>query len=150
MPVTWSAATVRAHCVGALRATLINDLKGLASDVVIAGEGHTELGALVVPDWDALRDIVRDPGLDRFALLDHPKIRRIAADLLDAHAARASGSSTRVRRIMFLEAPLSFERGEVTDKGSINQRAVLRHRADLVENLWSEDPRVIVLERVRG
>lgn len=56
----------------------------------------------------------------------------------------------RVTRMMFLEVPLSFEKGEVTDKGSINQRAVLRHRADLVESLWSEDPRVIVLSRERA
>ena len=129
--------------VGPLRGKLTNDLKGLASDVVIAGEGHSELGALVVPDWDALRDLVGEPGLDPFALLDHPDVRRRAAELLGQHAARATDSATRVTRLMFLEAPLSFDRGEVTDKGSINQRAVLRERADLVDRLWSEDPRVI-------
>ena len=136
--------------VGALRAKLTNDLKGLASDVVVAGEGHTDLGALVVPDWDALRAMVDEKGLEGEALLNHPKVRRVAADLLDAHAARATGSASRVTRMMFLEVPLSFEKGEVTDKGSINQRAVLRHRADLVENLWSEDPRVIALSRERA
>ena len=47
-------------------------------------------------------------------------------------------------------APLSFDRGEVTDKGSINQRAVLRNRADLVACLWSDDPRVITLGSVRA
>lgn len=135
--------------VGALRAALTNDLKGLASDVVIAGEGHLELGALVVPDWNAIRDIARTPALEGVALLNHPRVRRVAADLLDAHAARSTGSANRVTRIMFLEAPLSFDRGEVTDKGSINQRAVLRNRADLVENLWSEDPRVIHLNAER-
>jgi feruloyl-CoA synthase len=135
--------------VGALRATLTNDLNGLASDVVIAGEGHLELGALVVPDWNAIRAIARKPALGGEALLNHPKVRRVAADLLDAHAARSTGSASRVTRIMFLEAPLSFDRGEVTDKGSINQRAVLRNRADLVENLWSEDPRVIHLNAER-
>ncbi|MGI3166978.1 feruloyl-CoA synthase [Pseudooceanicola sp. 200-1SW] len=134
--------------VGALRAQLTNDLKGLASDVVVAGEGHTELGALVVPDWDALAAMVDEDVTDE-ALLNHPKVRRVAADLLDAHAARATGSASRVTRMMFLEVPLSFEKGEVTDKGSINQRAVLRHRADLVENLWSEDPRVISLHMER-
>lgn len=39
----------------------------------------------------------------------------------------------------------AFDKGEVTDKGSVNRRAVLRHRADLVEALWSDDPRVIPL-----
>ncbi|MBR9764461.1 MAG: AMP-binding protein, partial [Rhodobacteraceae bacterium] len=136
--------------VGPLRARLTNDLQGLASDVVIAGEGHTELGALVVPDWDKLRAMVDEKDLEGEALLTHPKVRRVAADLLDAHAVRATGSATRVTRMMFLDVPLSFEKGEVTDKGSINQRAVLRQRADLVANLWSEDPRVISLSRERA
>ena len=136
--------------VGALRARLTNDLKGLASDVVIAGEGHYELGALAVPDWAALRTLAGEAGLAGEALLNHPTVRRRATELLAAHATRASGSATRVTRLMFMEAPLSFDRGEVTDKGSVNQRAVLRHRADLVANLWSgEDPRVIALARER-
>ncbi|WP_343079987.1 feruloyl-CoA synthase [Ostreiculturibacter nitratireducens] len=131
--------------VGPLRATLTNDLKGLASDAVIAGEGRYELGALVVPDWAKLRSIAGDPKLEGESLLHHPKVRRAAAEMLAAHAARATGSASRVTRIMFMEVPLSFDKGEVTDKGSINQRAVLRHRADLVESLWSDDPRVIAL-----
>jgi feruloyl-CoA synthase len=131
--------------VGPLRAQLINDLKGLASDVVIAGEGHRELGALVVPDWSALRALVDDPGLDGEALLHHRTVRRAAAERLAAHATKATGSATRVTRVMFMGVPLSFDRGEVTDKGSINQRAVLLHRADLVASLWSDDPRVIAL-----
>jgi feruloyl-CoA synthase len=55
----------------------------------------------------------------------------------------ATGSASRVTRLMFLADPLDFNLGEVTDKGSINQRAVLRHRADLVQTLWSADDRVI-------
>jgi feruloyl-CoA synthase len=135
--------------VGALRATLTNDLKGLASDVVIAGEGHTELGALVLPDWSALRAIAGDASLEGEALLNHAKVRRAAAEMLEAHAARASGSASRVVRMMFLDVPLSFDKGEVTDKGSINQRAVLQHRADMAASLWSDDPRVIALSTVR-
>jgi feruloyl-CoA synthase len=136
--------------VGALRAKLTNDLKGLASDVVIAGEGHTELGALVLPDWSALRAIAGDASLEGEALLNHPKVRQAAAEMLQAHAARASGSASRVVRMMFLDVPLSFDKGEVTDKGSVNQRAVLQHRADTVASLWSDDPRVIALSTVRA
>ncbi len=131
--------------VGPLRATLTNDLKGLASDVVIAGEGHHQLGALVVPDWAALRTIAGVPDLGGEALLHHPAVRRTASDRLAAHARKATGSATRVTRIIFLDAPLLFDKGEVTDKGSVNQRAVLHHRADLVDSLWSDDPRVIAL-----
>lgn len=50
-------------------------------------------------------------------------------------------------RMMFLSVPLDFDMGEVTDKGSINHRAVLRHRTDAVEALWSEEPRVLEVSR---
>jgi feruloyl-CoA synthase len=136
--------------VGPLRATLTNDLKGLATDTVIAGEGHSELGALVLPDWSALAALAGEAGLMGEALLNHPKVREVAAERLADHATRASGSSSRVTRLMFIEVPLSFDKGEVTDKGSINQRAVLRNRADLVASLWSDDPRVIALGSVRA
>jgi feruloyl-CoA synthase len=45
-----------------------------------------------------------------------------------------------------VQQPLSFDRGEVTDKGSVNQRAVLRERADLVASLWSEDPALLLAD----
>ena len=130
--------------VGPLRAVLTNDLGGLASDAVIAGEGHLELGALLVPNWSALREIAGED-LQGEALLAHPAVRHVTAERLAAHAKKATGSATRVKRLLYLSVPLDFDKGEVTDKGSINQRAVLRHRADLVEALWSEDPRVIAL-----
>jgi feruloyl-CoA synthase len=136
--------------VGPLRAALTNDLRGLASDVVIAGEGHEELGALVVPDWAALRALDGAEDLEGEALLHHPEIRRAAARRLADHAAKAIGSASRVTRLMFVAAPLSFDRGEVTDKGSINQGAVLRNRGDQVASLWSEDPRVISLATGRA
>ena len=129
--------------VGALRAQVTNDMKGIASDVVIAGENRDRLAALVVPDWAALRMLANAPDLDGAALLAHPAVRRAAAARLAEHAARATGSASRVTRMMFLDTPLEFDRGEVTDKGSVNQRAVLRHRAELVEALYSDDPRVI-------
>ncbi|PRX35216.1 feruloyl-CoA synthase [Meinhardsimonia xiamenensis] len=129
--------------VGALRSGLVDDLGGIASDAVIAGEGREELAALIVPNLAALRAIAGDATLEGEALINHPKVRAVAAERLAAHAARATGSASRVMRIMFLAEPLSFDAGEVTDKGSVNQRAVLRNRADLVERLYSDDPAVI-------
>lgn len=128
--------------VGALRAAFTNDLKGLASDVVIAGENRSSLAALVLPDWDALARLAGD-GTTGTALLAHPAIRAEAARRLADHATRATGSATRVTRLLFLEEPLSFDRGEVTDKGSVNQRAVLRNRENLVEALYGDGPEVI-------
>ncbi len=59
---------------------------------------------------------------------------------LTAHA-RINPASTRcVRRAMILPVAPSLDRGEITDKGSINQRAVLRHHAELVAELYSAEP----------
>jgi feruloyl-CoA synthase len=117
-------------------------MQGLASDVVVTGENRPELGALVVADMDAVRALLRRDG-EPADLLRDPLLRAAAAERMADHFARATGSSTRIARMMFLEEPLVFDRGEVTDKGSINQRAVLRNRQDLVEALYSDDPRVI-------
>ena len=64
-------------------------------------------------------------------------LRAILAGRLGDVCAGATGSSTRVPRALMLDAPPSIDEGEVTDKGSINQRAVLRHRAALVEELYA-------------
>jgi feruloyl-CoA synthase len=126
--------------VGALRAALVNDMDGLISDAVIAGDEQNDLRALLVPNWAALRRIVADSEGD---ILSDPTVRAALGERLSRHARSASGSATRVVAALVLRAPLDFDRGEVTDKGSVNQRAVLRERADLVAALWSDAPEVI-------
>lgn len=130
--------------VGVLRAQLVDQFAGLVRDVVITGENRAELGALLVPFMPALRELVPGSlGMADSEILDHPHVRDKLARLLAAHQARAAGSAARIMRVMFLRQPLRFEKGEVTDKGSINQRAVLRHRADVVEALYQSGPDVI-------
>ena len=51
---------------------------------------------------------------------------------------------TRIARLQVLTEPPSIDRGEVTDKGSINQRAVLAHRAALVEALYRDSDAQII------
>ncbi|MCU0829160.1 MAG: feruloyl-CoA synthase [Tabrizicola sp.] len=128
--------------VGALRAALVNAMGGLISDAVIAGEEKDDLRALLVPNWAALRELAGG-GED---VLSHPAVRAALAERLSAHARAATGSAARVVAALVLEEPLSFDRGEVTDKGSVNQRAVLRERADLVAALWDADDRVIAAD----
>jgi feruloyl-CoA synthase len=68
-------------------------------------------------------------------VLAHPKVLAHFQRVLDDLAAQATGSANRVARLLLLADPPSIDKGEVTDKGSINQRAVLKHRADLVAAL---------------
>ena len=138
--------------VGALRSAVTNALQGLARDVVIVGEGRDTLGALLVPFYPAVLRLVNDAGThsgipsqihSQEESLHHPVVRDRVAELLHAYNAEAGGSSLRVPLAMFLEEPLNLDKGEVTDKGSVNQRAVLRNRAELAEALYQDDPRVI-------
>jgi feruloyl-CoA synthase len=83
-------------------------------------------------------------------LASHKGLRAALGERLASLASSATGSSTRVTRIAILEETPSIDNGEMTDKGSINQRAVLAHRKHLVEALYAEggDARVIALEMV--
>jgi feruloyl-CoA synthase len=135
--------------VGALRAALINAMGGLISDAVIAGEGQDDLRALLLPNWSRLREIAglgAQASDDAAAVLAHGAVRDALQEKLSAHARAATGSAARVVAARVLAQPLSFDKGEVTDKGSVNQRAVLRERADLVASLWAGDDEVIIAD----
>jgi feruloyl-CoA synthase len=136
--------------VGPLRARFIAACAPLVRDVVITGINRHELGALVVLDLDGCRLI--NPELaatDVAAAANDALVRSAFYDKLVAFAATATGSSTRVRRAILLDVPLSIDRSEVTDKGSVNQRAVLESRAALVESLYSAlpPPQAVLLEQ---
>jgi feruloyl-CoA synthase len=102
--------------VGPLRAKFIAHFAPYVRDVVIAGEGRDELAALVF-----LNEKIE---AEKFS------------GLLRTFAENATGSSNRIARAVILEEPPSLDAGEVTDKGSINQKAVLRRRQDIVERLY--------------
>jgi feruloyl-CoA synthase len=135
--------------VGPLRARFVAACAPLARDVVIAGINRDELSALVVLDLDGCR--VVNPALavgDVAAAASDSIIRQVFSERLTKFATEATGSSNRITRAVLLDTPLSIDRGEVTDKGSINQRAVLEHRADLIDALYatSPDPHIISLK----
>ncbi len=81
--------------------------------------------------------------MDDAAFWDQPTLRDEIARRLAAHNATATGASLRVPRALVMVEPLDLDRGEVTDKGSVNQRAVRSHRGELVAALFSDDPKVI-------
>jgi feruloyl-CoA synthase len=130
--------------VGALRAALVDALGGLARDAVITGEGQDVLGALLVPSRAAAEALVPEgAGLDDAALWAHPDVVAALEARLARFAAQATGSSTRIDRALVLTDPLDLNAGEVTDKGSVNQRAVLSHRKALVARLYAGGPGVL-------
>jgi feruloyl-CoA synthase len=127
--------------VGPLRARFIAACAPLVRDVVIAGINRDEISALVILDLDGCRLI--NPALppdDLAATAADPSIREAFREQMTKFLASATGSSTRITRAILLDTPMSIDRGEVTDKGSINQRAVLDHRSLLIDELYSPAP----------
>jgi feruloyl-CoA synthase len=133
--------------VGPLRARFVAACAPLVRDVVIAGINRDEISALVVLDLDGCRLVNPElPPDDLAAAASDPVIRAAFRERFQKLLAGATGSSTRITRAILLNTPLSIDRGEVTDKGSINQRAVLEHRAALIDDLYSLSPVADVID----
>lgn len=128
--------------VGPLRAAFIAHFAPLVRDVVLAGADRDEVTALVFPDFDACRKLAPElaPDIAAAALLADRRVAAEFARRLDTFVRSATGTSNRITRLSLLADPPSLDIGEMTDKGSINQRAVLAHRAALVEDLYAEAP----------
>lgn len=118
--------------VGAVRAALVDALDGLVRDAVIVGENEPQLGALLLLS-DAAKGMPAD---DLHAAL---------ADKLSAAAKAATGSASRVRRAIVLHREPSLTLGEVTEKGSLNQRAMRAHNSDLIAELYAGGSDVITV-----
>jgi feruloyl-CoA synthase len=125
--------------VGPLRARFIDHFAPHVRDVVFAGPNRDYLGALVFPDVEACRKLA---GLDAqaspAAIVADAKVRAAFADRMAKLKAISTGSSMHVERAILMAEPPSMDKSEATDKGSINQRAVLANRAELVERLYAE------------
>jgi feruloyl-CoA synthase len=117
---TWVSA-------GPLRTKFLMHGAPWVKDVVIAGHDRDEVTALIFPDPD------------EFARLEASgRIRAVFEKLLRDFAELSTGSSSRIARAMVLREAPSMDGGEITDKGSLNQAAVLKRRAALVEQLYAQ------------
>jgi feruloyl-CoA synthase len=124
--------------VGPLRARVIDHFAPLVRDLVFAAPDRDFIGALVFPDVEACRKLA---GLGAEAtpaqIVADAKVRAAFAGLAKKLAAASPGSSMRVERLILMAEPPSMDKSEATDKGSINQRAVLKNRAALVDELYA-------------
>jgi len=127
--------------VGTLRPDLVAACSPWLMDAVIAGQDKPFATALCWPSAAGLQTLAAEPGpgtpLDKLAA-------RLQQGLAGFNAG-AGGSSRRVARFLVLAEPPSIDAGEITDKGYVNQRAVLERRADLVQALYATPPGAGVL-----
>ncbi len=133
--------------VGPLRARAVSDGAPYVQDVVVTGINRGEIGLLVFPRIDDCRRYAQlPPGTEVKKILDAEPVRAFFSDLLARLNRQATGGATFVARLLLLETPPSLDLGEITDKGSINQRAVQQHREALIETMYatnSDHPHVI-------
>jgi feruloyl-CoA synthase len=125
--------------VGPLRAKIIAAGAPFIQDVVLTGINLKEVGAMVFPTAAVrnLSGLGADVSLHE--VLDHPAVLAHFQTVVNDLASAATGSANRIARMCLLADPPTIDRGEITDKGSINQRAVLSHRADTVAKLHADE-----------
>ncbi|UWQ96275.1 feruloyl-CoA synthase [Rhodobacteraceae bacterium M385] len=118
---------------GVLRLKVLEALKGIAQDVVLVGEGHGEVGALIVPTQGLRESAVEKAG----------------ALLTDADFAGlrgwSGGSAGQIKRVLVMAEPPNIADGEITAKGNLNFAKLKSRRADLIERLYQGGPGVVVL-----
>ena len=127
--------------VGSLRVAGIDALSPVAQDIVVTGHDRDEIGFLVFPNMSECRRLAglgNDAPADQ--VLGHPAVKERVREGLVRMKREGGGSSTYPARLLLMAEPPSTEAGEITDKGYINQRAVLARRADLVVHLYSDVP----------
>ena len=126
--------------VGTLRKKIVKASSGLIRDAVIAGHDKSYLTAILIPDEGACRALIHSKEDDLAVIVRHEKLVQAIQDFLDQLGQKSTGSSTCVRRALIADFMLSIDKGEVTDKGSINQRGFLKNRKQLVDRLYKENP----------
>jgi feruloyl-CoA synthase len=125
--------------VGPLRAKIIAAGAPYLQDAVITGLNMKEVGALLIPALIPCRKLLELPESATLAdVAAHPKLQAAMQAMLNTLALGATGSATRLARAVVITDPPNIDKGEITDKGSINQRAVLKERDALVQALYAD------------
>jgi feruloyl-CoA synthase len=136
---------------GPMRGKFLSHCAPYAHDAVIAGHDRDFVTALVFPALDACRELAELPATASAAeTVAHPAVHAKFQALLNELAADATGSSNRIARAILMPEPPAIDAHEVTDKGSINQGAVLKNRAVLVVDLYSPRPSARVISIQKG
>ncbi len=136
---------------GPLRGKFLSHCAPYAHDAVIAGHDRDFVTVLVFPALDACRELARLPATASAAdTVASPAVHGRFQALLNELAAEATGSSNRIARAILMAEPPAIDAHEVTDKGSINQGAVLKNRAALVLDLYSPRPSARVISIQKG
>jgi feruloyl-CoA synthase len=132
--------------VGALRLGVLECAMPLIADAVLTGHGRDGVGALLFPELAQCRSFLGHEAAELGAeqLVSHPRLIEAIRTRLLGHHRQQSGSSTRIERFRLTAAPPNRLANEITEKGSLNQRAVLAARAGEVDALYADGGHEVV------
>ena len=126
--------------VGTLRILVVNACSPLIQDAVIAGHDKNYVTVLAWPNIEACKKIINNDSLTHpQEILNHQLIRDKIKSSLGIHNKNNPGSSTKIKKIILMDKPPSFDDNEITDKGYINQSSALTSRKALVDKLYNEE-----------
>ncbi|HXY50369.1 MAG TPA: feruloyl-CoA synthase [Terriglobales bacterium] len=132
---------------GRLRLEALEALRPLANEIVVCGADRKDVRILVFPDWEGCASTV---GMERATpaeLASNPALREIFHERLVRLAAGGTGSAGRIVAALLVEVPPSSVAGELTEKGTVNSRALQRNRPELLDILFGEeDDRVLRID----
>jgi feruloyl-CoA synthase len=134
---------------GKLRLDALDMLRPLAHEVVVAGTDRRDLRILIFPDWEVCAAAAGlDGGADVAQIASNPILRAMIRERLAKLYAAGTGSSNRIVAGLLVENPPSSAAGELTEKGTVNGRAVQRNRPELLDALFGDqDERVLRVEQ---
>jgi feruloyl-CoA synthase len=133
--------------VGALRVAVVAAGSPVIQDAVVTGHDREELGLLVFPNPSGCAKVAGKSVETPLAeLIKDDAVLETVRSGLTQYNKEQSGSTRRITRVLLLTDPPSIDANEITDKGYINQRAVLERRAVLVKKLYASDADVILIE----
>ena len=125
----------------AMRAELLEACGSAVRELVLVGEGRASIACLAWLDPQACR---REAGLEAHTpeaeVAQAPAIRALLAKALDAFNRGKSAATSRIEALVVSTEPLSSEHYELTDKGSVNQRAVIARRAHSIHSMYATPP----------
>ncbi|MEJ2045334.1 MAG: feruloyl-CoA synthase [Reinekea sp.] len=132
--------------VGTLRVAAIEFFAPLMQDLVVTGRDRGFVGGLVFPDVEHCRALIPNgESLTQTEIVAHENVRKAFMEKLQAFKKVATGSSNRICSLILQGTPAKLDASEITDKGSLNQNAVVEHRQQDVLDIYSDTPSENVL-----
>jgi feruloyl-CoA synthase len=131
---------------GTLRTAAVSACPEIIQDAIVTGHDRDEIGLLIVPNIAGICKLCgNDPNTGLQELVGQATlVSHLRTSLIEYNAANPA-SSRSIARVMLLTEPLNIDAGEITDKGYVNQRAVLERRQSLVERLYCDGDGTILI-----